>query len=169
MHLYTSVTFRCGRSRRTSSSYSRSMASEEYDRIVFSRKTTTRTSETHTCGTLIFLPLHSPPIYPPPLFDEEPGNNGNEHHHWRYLLPPIFWMVENRFALARGIGVARKGATGGGRRETRGRKEVLRNEREEEREIGSFCVALYKPTTTVRLPLLCRELITNPVARRLRT
>lgn len=32
-------------------------------------------------------------------------------------------------------------------------------------ERACFCVVLYKPTTTVRLPLLCRELITNPIAR----
>lgn len=87
------------------------MASEEHDQIVFSGKTTAiRTSETHICGTPIFLPLHSSrgsTYLSTLLFDEDPGNNGNERRR-RYLLPPIFRMVENRFARAPGIGVAEK-------------------------------------------------------------
>lgn len=61
-------------------------------------------------GTPIFLPLHSSrdsTYLSAPLFDEDPGNNGNERRR-RYLLPPIFRMVENRFARARGIGVRKK-------------------------------------------------------------
>lgn len=80
-HFYTSVTFRCGHSGQTNSSRSRSMVSEEHDQIVFSGKTTSaRTSETHTSGTLIFLPLHSSRDFTylsALLFDEDPGNNGN--------------------------------------------------------------------------------------------
>lgn len=117
----------CGRARRTSSSHLRSMASEEHGQIIFSGKTTTRrarTSETRTCGTPIFLPSHSSrgsTYLSALLFDEDPGNNGNGRRR-RYLLPPIFRMVENRFARARGIGVAEK--------------EVKRDRREEEDRIG---------------------------------
>lgn len=102
----------------------------------------------------------APPILSASLFDEDPGNNGNEHHHW-YLLPPIFRTVENRFARARGMGVAKERGRRNRSCETKERGRGIGRERKR----ASLCVVLYKPTTTVRLPLLCRELITNPLAR----
>lgn len=49
-------------------------------------------------------------------------------------------------------------------RDDEGEEEEGGTARERERERG-VCAVLYKPMTTVRLPLLCRELITNPIAR----
>lgn len=166
MRLYTSVTFRCGRSSRTSSFHWRSMASEEHDQIVFSRKTTARTSGTHTCGTPIFLPSHSSrgSTYPIRLIVWR-----GSRQQWQRAPPLVFITADFPDGGKSSCTCSRNGC--GEEKEERGGRERTGTKRKREGE-GSgenvsvlLRVVLYKPTTTVRLPLLCRELITNPVAR----
>lgn len=91
----------------------------------------------------------------------------------RVFITVDFPAVENRFARAREIGAA---AEVEGKRERkkkraeRGRKTGERNRsrktRRKKEERVRLRAVLYKPTTTTaRLPFLCRELITNPIAR----
>lgn len=166
--VYTAVTFRCGRSGRTSSSHSRWIAWGEHDQIVFSGKTTmVRTSETHTCGTLIFLSLHSSrgsTYLSALLFDEDPGQQ------WQRTLPPVFITGDFPNSGKSFCTCLRNrcGGKGGKERDRKVEEDRIDSaKRKRAREIASvlLCVVLYKPTTTVRLPLLCRELITNPIAR----
>lgn len=165
--------------RRASSSHSRSMVSEEHDQIVFSRKTTAAQTEWNAHLR------HSD--FPPIAFKSglhlsiRPIVWRGSRQQWQRAPPPVFITADfpdggkSFCTCSRNRGVAEKEVQrqkergGGGWRREEGERED-KNKREEwdrDREYVSvlLCVVLYKPTTTVRLPLLCRELITNPIAR----